>query len=55
MLSKEDSVGELVAKGQKILERCKPEDVTQMSEKMRKLKERWQDTKERAYRRKVWG
>ena len=43
----------LVEKGQEIIDVCRPEDVVQISERLRKLKERWADTKDRAQKRKV--
>jgi len=35
------------------LDACPPEDVIQISERMKKLKDLWGDTKDRAQKRKV--
>ncbi|XP_021344604.1 dystonin-like, partial [Mizuhopecten yessoensis] len=42
----------LIAKGQKMSEKCDPDDVTQICDRLRKLKDRWNDTKDRAQKRK---
>ena len=43
----------LLEKGQEIVDVCRPEDVGQITDRLRKLKERWNDTKDRAQKRKV--
>ncbi|CAE1316032.1 DST [Acanthosepion pharaonis] len=49
---KEDGVKSLLLNGQDMIDRCRPEDVRQLSEKLRKLKDRWYETKNRALRRR---
>jgi DNA repair ATPase RecN len=51
--SKYDATQGLIAKGQELAKSCPPEDVAQISEKIRKLGDRWRDTQERADKRKV--
>ncbi|XP_041374834.1 LOW QUALITY PROTEIN: microtubule-actin cross-linking factor 1-like [Gigantopelta aegis] len=49
---KEKAVHSLLTAGQDILDTCRPEDVTTISEKLKKLRDRWQDTRTRAAKRK---
>lgn len=51
--SKEEPTQALLSKGQELSDKCAPEDVQQISDKLRKLKERWNDTRDRAQKRKV--
>ena len=43
----------LLEKGQEFIDACPPEDVVQISDRMKKLKDLWNDTKDRAQKRKV--
>ncbi|XP_052813001.1 microtubule-actin cross-linking factor 1, isoforms 1/2/3/4/5-like isoform X2 [Mya arenaria] len=49
---REEPVKTLLEKGQEFLEVCPPEDVLQVSDRMRKLKDLWSDTRDRAQKRK---
>lgn len=51
--NREEPMKALLDKGQEIIDICRPEDVVQISDRLRKLKERWNDTKDRAQKRKV--
>ena len=51
--NREEPMKSLVEKGQEIIDVCRPEDVIQITERLRKLKERWGDMKDRAQKRKV--
>ena len=51
--NREEPMKALLEKGQEIIDVCRPEDVVQISDRLRKLKERWSDTKDRAQKRKV--
>ena len=50
---REKTVQALLATGQQMLDTSRPEHVVQVAEKVKRLKDRWQDTRERAFKRKV--
>ncbi|KAK7501339.1 hypothetical protein BaRGS_00007464, partial [Batillaria attramentaria] len=50
---RDKTVQGLLATGQQMLETAKPEHVTQISEKVKRLRDRWQDTRDRAIKRKA--
>ena len=50
---REKTVQALLATGQQMLDTSRPEHVVQVTEKVKRLKDRWQDTRERAFKRKV--
>uniref|UniRef100_A0A0L8H113 GAR domain-containing protein n=1 Tax=Octopus bimaculoides TaxID=37653 RepID=A0A0L8H113_OCTBM len=49
---KEDCVKSLQINGQDMMDRCQPENIFQLSEKLKKLRERWHETKNRTLRRR---
>ncbi|XP_036368174.1 microtubule-actin cross-linking factor 1 isoform X4 [Octopus sinensis] len=49
---KEDCVKSLQINGQDMMDRCQPENIFQLSEKLKKLRERWYETKNRTLRRR---
>ncbi|GAB1607826.1 dystonin isoform X7 [Argonauta hians] len=49
---KEDCVKSLQINGQDMMDRCQPENIFQLSEKLNKLKQRWHETKNRTLRRR---
>lgn len=51
--SRGDTIQGLIAKGQELAKSCPTDDVGQISEKIKKLGDRWRDTQERAEKRKV--
>ncbi|KAK3083433.1 hypothetical protein FSP39_022457, partial [Pinctada imbricata] len=50
--AREDALQSLLARGQELSEECPPEDIALITEKLHKLKERWNDTSERADKHK---
>ncbi|XP_070185712.1 microtubule-actin cross-linking factor 1, isoforms 6/7-like isoform X4 [Littorina saxatilis] len=50
--AREKSIQGLLATGQQMQDTRKPEHVVQVAEKVKRLKDRWQDTRERAVKRK---
>ncbi|XP_067685972.1 microtubule-actin cross-linking factor 1, isoforms 6/7-like isoform X1 [Haliotis asinina] len=52
MDGREKAVQNLLTSGQDMVEKCRPEDVSVIAEKLKKLRDRWQDTKNRASKRK---
>lgn len=50
---REEPTKGLLEKGQEFLDACPPEDVNQIADRMKKLKDLWNDTKDRAQKRKV--
>lgn len=53
LLNKDEPIAALIAKGEDIISKCDPTESLQIAEKLRKLKERTADTKNRAEKRKV--
>lgn len=51
--SRTDATQGLIAKGQELAKLYPPEDVAQITEKIKKLGDRWKDTQDRAEKRKV--
>ncbi|XP_053386476.1 dystonin-like isoform X4 [Mercenaria mercenaria] len=49
---REEPTKALLEKGQEFVEACPPEDVVQISDRLKKLKDLWNDTKDRAQKRK---
>lgn len=52
-MKREEPTKALLDKGQEFIEACPPEDVTQIADRMKKLKDLWNDTKDRAQKRRV--
>ncbi|XP_076088399.1 microtubule-actin cross-linking factor 1, isoforms 6/7-like isoform X5 [Mytilus galloprovincialis] len=52
LLNKDEPIAALIAKGEDIISKCDPTESLQIAEKLRKLKERTADTKNRAEKRK---
>ncbi|BFZ22115.1 hypothetical protein BsWGS_25154 [Bradybaena similaris] len=50
--NQEKTIENLLAAGQEMIDQCKPQDVLGISDRVKKLKERWTDTRDRARRRK---
>lgn len=50
---RERSVQTQVATAQHMTASARPEDVAQVTDKIKRLRDRWQDTRERAIKRKV--
>ncbi|XP_005100351.2 microtubule-actin cross-linking factor 1 [Aplysia californica] len=48
----EKPIEALLTAGQELMEQCRPQDVGQVADRVRRLKERWADTKDRARKRK---
>ena len=51
--NREEPIKSMLTKGQEIVDACPPEDVVQITDRLKKLKDLWTDTKERAQKRKV--
>lgn len=51
--NKDDPYNTLSNKGVEMCEKCRPEDSLQISDKLKKLNDRWKDTNDRAKKRKV--
>lgn len=50
---REEATMALIAKGEDLMNRCEPEDCVQIAEKLKKLRDKWSDTKDRAKKRQV--
>ncbi|KAL5005910.1 hypothetical protein ScPMuIL_017068 [Solemya velum] len=48
---REEATKALLAKGQELVDKCEPEDCVQVAEKLKKLRDKWSDTKDRAKKR----
>jgi hypothetical protein len=52
---REKGVQGLLTTGQEMMDSTQPDNVNQVAEKLKKLKDRWQETRDRAIKRKVFA